>query len=204
MRPKDKNTEEAILQAARKAFIRKGLAGARMQDIADEAGINKALVHYYFESKEKLFGLIFGQEFAKLFSSLASVLTADIPLYEKIEQIVSLDIERLGQFPDMPLFVINEISRNPAMIVKRIKHLDVKNVLEIFQKHVTQEIKKGNIKNITAEQLLINIQSLCIFPFVAKPMLKSIFKMKETDYHSMIKRRKKEVASFIIDAIKIG
>jgi AcrR family transcriptional regulator len=71
MKQKDKSTEEAILQVARKAFTQKGLSGARMQDIANEAGINKALVHYYFESKEKLFQLIFEEEFGKFFSNLA-------------------------------------------------------------------------------------------------------------------------------------
>jgi TetR/AcrR family transcriptional regulator len=203
MKQKDKSTEEAILRAARKAFTHKGLSGARMQDIADEAGVNKALVHYYFETKQKLFALIFEQEFGKLFSNLAAVISSDIPLFEKIEQIVKLDIERLSQFPDMPLFVINEVSRNPAMIMKRFKQLQIKNVLEIFQKQVNSEIKKGTIKNISAKQLLINIQSLSIFPFIARPMVKNIFQLAEKDYKAMMQVRRKEVAMFIISAIKI-
>ena len=203
MKQKDKSTEEAILQAAGKAFTRKGLSGARMQDIADEAGINKALVHYYFETKEKLFTLIFEQEFGKLFSHLAAVISSDIPLFEKIEKIVALDIERLGQFPDMPLFVINEVSRNPAMIVKKFKQMHVKSMLVNFQKQVNGEIKKGAIKNITAEQLLINIQALSIFPFIAKPMIRNVLQMTEKNYQAMIQVRKKEVAMFIINAIKM-
>ncbi|MEO5890499.1 MAG: TetR/AcrR family transcriptional regulator [Ferruginibacter sp.] len=203
MKKKNETTEETILLAARKAFTRKGLSGARMQDIADEAGINKALVHYYFESKEKLFGLIFGQEFGKFFSNLAGVMMADIPLFEKIEHIVELDIERMSQFPDMPLFVINEISRNPAIIMEQLKRLDVKSVIGNFQKQVKEEIKKGNIINIGADQLLINIQSLCIFPTVAKPMVKNVMQVNEKQYLAMIQRRKKEVAMFIINAIKI-
>ncbi len=199
---KDKTTEEAILQVARKAFTQKGLSGARMQDIADEAGINKALVHYYFESKEKLFGLIFDQEFEKFFSSLAVLISADLPLFEKIEQIVSLDIERLSQFPDMPLFVINEVSRNPEIMAKRLKQLQQKSVMEGFQKQINSEIKKGNIKSISAEQLLINIQSLSVFPFIAKPMLKKVLQKTEKDYQKMIQVRKKELATFIINAIK--
>jgi AcrR family transcriptional regulator len=202
IRKKDKTTEEAILQVARKAFTQKGLSGARMQDIADEAGINKALVHYYFESKEKLFGLIFDQEFEKFFSSLAVLISADIPLFEKIEQIVGLDIERLSLFPDMPLFVINEVSHNPEIMAKRLKQLQQKSVLEGFQKQINSEIKKGNIKNISAEQLLINIQSLSVFPFIAKPMLKKVLQKTEKDYQEMIQVRKKELATFIINAIK--
>jgi len=202
IKKKDKNTEASILQVARKAFTQKGLSGARMQDIADEAGINKALVHYYFESKEKLFGLIFDQEFEKFFTSLALLISADLPLFEKIEQIVSLDIERLNQFPDMPLFVINEVSRNPEIMAKRLKHLQQKSVMEGFQKQINNEIKKGNIRSISAEQLLINIQSLSVFPFIAKPMLKKVLQKTEKDYQELIQVRKKELAAFIINAIK--
>jgi TetR/AcrR family transcriptional regulator len=202
MKQKDNKTEEAILQVARKAFTQKGLSGARMQDIADGAGINKALVHYYFESKEKLFALIFQQEFRKFFSNLAAVLSGDIPLFEKIQQIVALDIERISQFPDMPLFVLNEISRNPAMMAKQFKKLQANDVLAGFQKQIDGEIKKGNIRKISAQQLLINIQSLSVFPFVAKPMIRKVMQMTEKQYQEMIQARKTEVAQFIINAIK--
>ena len=203
LKKKDNSTEDAILQVARKVFTQKGLSGARMQDIADEAGVNKALLHYYFQSKEKLFALIFDQEFEKFFSSLAVIISSDLGLFEKIKQIVGLDIERLVQFPDMPLFVINEVSRNPDIMAKRLKPLQQKSVMETFQKQIAAEIQKGTIKIISAEQLLINIQSLSIFPFVAKPMLKKVLQKTEKDYQEMIQVRKKELADFIINAIKI-
>ncbi len=201
MKAGSKSTEELILHAAHKAFTKKGLSGARMQDIANEAGINKALVHYYFESKEKLFTLIFEKEFGKFFSNLAAVIAADIPLFEKIEQIVSLDIDQMTLFPEMPLFVINEVSRNPEMVTGQFKKIRVRDVLGSLQNQVDTEIKKGAIKSISAEQLLINIQSLCIFPFVAKPILKKVMQMTEKQYQDMIRRRKEEVATFIINAI---
>ena len=203
IKKKDNSTEDAILQVARKVFTQKGLSGARMQDIADEAGVNKALLHYYFQSKEKLFALIFDQEFEKFFSSLAVIISSDLGLFEKIKQIVGLDIERLVQFPDMPLFVINEVSRNPDIMAKRLKPLQQNSVMETFQKQIAAEIQKGTIKSISAEQLLINIQSLSIFPFVAKPMLKKVLQKTEKDYQEMIQVRKKELADFIINAIKI-
>lgn len=204
MKKKDRNTEQVILQTARKIFIQKGMAGARMQDIADQAGFNKALVHYYFTSKDKLFDLVFEQEFGHFFSSLATVVSSDLPLFEKIVKIVDLDIERLSQFPGLPIFVLNEMSRNPEVILKRLKKIPVEKVLGIFQKQLRAEIKKGKIKKITAEQLFINIQSLCIFPFIARPMIKALMHMDEKNYMAMIRKRKKEVAAFIIDSIKTG
>lgn len=202
MKKKDKNTEQVILQTARKIFIQKGLAGARMQDIADQAGFNKALVHYYFTSKDKLFDLVFEQEFGNFFSHLATVISSDLPLFEKIEKIVALDIERLSQFPGLPLFVLNEMSRNPEAILKRLKKIPVETVLGGFQKQINSEVKKGTIKKITADQLFINIQSLCIFPFIARPMIRGLMQMDEKTYMAMIQKRKTEVAQFIINAIK--
>ena len=202
MKQKDKNTEQVILQTARKVFIQKGLSGARMQDIADQAGFNKALLHYYFTSKDKLFSLVFEQEFSNLFSSLATIVSSDLPLFEKIENIVSLDIERLTQFPGLPIFVLNEMSRNPEVILKKLKKIPVEKVLGIFQKQINAEIKKGIIKKISAEQLFINIQSMCIFPFIARPMIKGLMQMDEKMYMAMIQKRKTEVAAFIIRAIK--
>ncbi|MGB4843603.1 MAG: TetR/AcrR family transcriptional regulator [Ferruginibacter sp.] len=203
MNKKDTNTEQLILQAARKVFIAKGLAGARMQDIADQAGVNKALLHYYFTSKNKLFDIIFEQEVGSLFGNLVAIIASDLQLFEKIEKIVALDIERLTQFPGLPIFILNEMSRNPEVILKRLKKIDVGNLMAGFQKQINSEIKKGTIKKITAEQLFINIQALSIFPFIARPMIRGLLQLDEKAYFAMIEKRKTEVAQFIISAIKV-
>ena len=203
MKKKDKNTEQIILQAARKVFIEKGLAGSRMQDIADQAGYNKALLHYYFTSKNKLFDIVFEQEVGIFFSHLGEILMAELPLFEKIEKVVLLDIERLTQFPGLPNFMLNEMSRNPDVILKRLKKLPMEMILGNFQKQINAELRKKKKKKISAQQLLINIQSLCIFPFIARPMIKGLMQMEEKTYQAMIQKRKTEVAAFIIDAIKL-
>src|SRR2546425_901472 len=83
---KEETTENKILQAAKKVFITKGLDGARMQDIADEAGINKALLHYYFRSKDKLFEVIFMEAATSLFPKIVSILDEDISLFDKLRK----------------------------------------------------------------------------------------------------------------------
>ncbi len=203
MKKRNKDTEQQILKSARRVFIEKGLAGARMQDIANQAGYNKALLHYYFTSKDKLFDIVFEQEFGKFFSSLAHVVASGLPLFEKIEKVVELDIERLSQFPGLPMFVLNEVSRNPEVILKRLKNVATDQALGILQKQINAEVKKGNIRKIEAGQLIVNIQSLCVFPFLAKPMVMGLMKMDEKTYQDMIQKRKTEVAQFIINAIKI-
>ncbi|HMX80900.1 MAG TPA: TetR/AcrR family transcriptional regulator [Ferruginibacter sp.] len=197
-----KDTEQKILESARNVFIQKGLAGARMQDIADQAGVNKALLHYYFTSKDKLFNIVFEQEFGNFFSSLAQVIASDQPLFEKIKKVVALDIEKLSQFPDMPIFVLNEVSRNPEVILSRLQNIPVEMVLGLFQQQINAEVERGNIRPIAAGQLLVNIQSLCVFPFLARPMLRGLMKMNEEEFKAMIQLRKNEVAEFIINGIK--
>ncbi|HMX36891.1 MAG TPA: TetR/AcrR family transcriptional regulator [Ferruginibacter sp.] len=198
----NKDTEQKILESARNVFIQKGLAGARMQDIADHAGVNKALLHYYFTSKDKLFNIVFEQEFGNFFSSLAQVIASDQPLFEKIKKVVALDIEKLSQFPDMPIFVLNEVSRNPEVILSRLQNIPVEMVLGLFQQQINAEVERGNIRPIAAGQLLVNIQSLCVFPFLARPMLRGLMKMNEEEFKAMIQLRKNEVAEFIINGIK--
>ncbi|HNF02222.1 MAG TPA: TetR/AcrR family transcriptional regulator [Ferruginibacter sp.] len=198
----NKDTEQKILESARNVFIQKGLAGARMQDIADHAGVNKALLHYYFTSKDKLFNIVFEQEFGNFFSSLAQVIASDQPLFEKIKKVVALDIEKLSQFPDMPIFVLNEVSRNPEVILSRLQNIPVEMVLGLFQQQIDTEVERGNIRPIAAGQLLVNIQSLCVFPFLARPMLRGLMKMNEEEFKAMIQLRKNEVAEFIINGIK--
>lgn len=203
MKKKDKNTELVILQVARKVFIENGLAGSRMQDIADQAGYNKALLHYYFTSKNKLFDIVFEEEVGNFFTHLADILMAELPLFEKIEKIVSLDIERLTLFPGLPNFMLNEMNHNPDVILKRLKKLPMEMIIGNFQKQINAELRKGIIKKVSAQQLLINIQSLCVFPFIARPMIKGLMQMDEKTYQSMIQKRKTEVAAFIISAIKL-
>ena len=198
----NKDTEQKILESARNVLIQKGLAGARMQDIADQAGVNKALLHYYFTSKDKLFNIVFEQEFGNFFSSLAQVIASDQPLFEKIKKVVALDIEKLSQFPDMPIFVLNEVSRNPEVILSRLQNIPVEMVLGLFQQQINAEVERGNIRPIAAGQLLVNIQSLCVFPFLARPMLRGLMKMNEEEFKAMIQLRKNEVAEFIINGIK--
>ncbi len=129
----EKSTEEKILAAAKKVFIAKGMAGARMQDIADEAGINKALLHYYFRSKEKLFEMIFMEAAQKLFPKINFIFESDVSLFEKIENFCEEYITIMSENPYLPLFVLNEISRDPEIFMKKIwgKH-NIPQTTKIF------------------------------------------------------------------------
>jgi TetR/AcrR family transcriptional regulator len=199
---KDQPTEEKIIAAARKVFVIKGLSGARMQDIADEAGINKALLHYYFRSKEKLFDMIFMEAAQKLFPKINFIFESNMPLFEKIHHFADEYITVMVQNPYLPLFVLNEINQDPASFFKKLNEKFGFPDPSLFLKQIEKEIKKGKIKPVNPVQLFMNMLSLCIFPFMARPMFQLRMGFGETQFREFMEQRKKEVPKFIIDSIK--
>ena len=191
-----------ILSAARKVFLSKGLAGARMQDIANEAGINKALLHYYFRSKEKLFEVIFMEAAQQLFPKINFIFESNMPLFEKIEHFADEYITVMVENTYLPLFVLNEINQDPMSFFKRLNEKFGFPEPALFLKQIDSEIKKGTIRPINPVQLLMNMLSLCIFPFIAKPMFQLRMGLGETQFREFMEKRKKEVPQFIISAIK--
>ena len=198
----EKSTEEKILAAAKKVFITKGMYGARMQDIADEAGINKALLHYYFRSKEKLFEVIFLEAAQKLFPKINSIFESDIPLFQKIENFAEEYITIMSENPYLPLFVLNEVSQDPEIFIQKMWGKQNLPKPKNFLDQIEKEVRKGTIKKISPLHLLINLISLSIFPFVAKPMIQFTLGLDELQFRNVMEQRKKEVSKFIIDSIK--
>jgi len=199
---KDTTTEEVILAAAKKVFVQKGMAGARMQDIADEAGINKALLHYYFRNKEKLFEVIFMEAAEKLFPKINAIFEADQPLFEKIENFCEEYISIVMDNPYLPLFVLNEINQDPDYFLKKVWTGKSKpNPVKLLEQ-IDKEVRKGTIKRINPMHLLMNLISMTIFPFVAKPMFQKNLGMSEVQFKMAMEERKKEIPRFIIDSLK--
>jgi TetR/AcrR family transcriptional regulator len=198
---KDSSTEERILAAAQKVFINKGMAGARTQDIADEAGINKALLHYYFKSKEQLFETIFNRISQGFWQQITGTFESDLPLFTKIETFCSLYIDKIIENPYIPLFVLHEINQRPAGYVKKLFRGNPPNPGK-FMEQVKQEIAAGIIRPIHPVHLLMNMLSMCVFPFVAKPMLMTVTNFSESEYRAFMEQRKNEIPKFIIESIK--
>lgn len=162
------NTEQQILKAAQEVFIEKGKDGARMQEIADRAGINKALLHYYFRSKDKLFLTIFKSIIHKLFKEVNQYMQSD-DIFEFISNVVRSYIGMLSKNHYLPSFILNEINRNHEEMLKIIKSSDLNKAK--LEKMVKKSIAEGKIVPITMENLIVDILAMCIFPIAAKPII---------------------------------
>lgn len=198
---KDSNTEVQILEAAKNVFQRKGMAGARMQEIANEAGINKAMLHYYYRSKEMLFNAVFKKAFALLAPELNHILNDNAPVIEKIKLFTVNYTGFLINHPYLPNFIITEINRNPQFITDLLSKNSFLTI-DNFKAQLQTEIDKGLIRPITADQLFVNIIALNIFPFLAKPLIKGVLKKDDKMYLDFVEERKTQVSNFIINAIQ--
>ena len=197
-----KNTEELILEAARKVFIQKGCAGARMQEIADEAGINKALLHYYFRGKDKLFEAVFRQAANCLLPVMKNVLESEIPLLQKIELFINRYIDVLLENPHLPAFVIQELNQEPARFIGYLKTVGI-NPAPLFLQ-IEQEMILGHIRPMKADHFMVNLLGICLFPFMARPVVKTVLQMNDEKYNEFLVERKREVVQFVMNSITVS
>lgn len=198
---KNSETEELILEAAKHVFITKGLSGARMQEIADKAGINKAMLHYYFRNKDTLFKAVFANTFSQAMHMINEVFTKELPLFDKIRLFTDNYISFLIKNPHLPVFIISEIQRNPGFFKELSQNIELPRI-GVFMNQIQIEIEEGTIKPIQPHQLVVNIISLCVFPIISKSVLLTIGQIDEAQYEMLMESRKKEVADFVINSIK--
>jgi AcrR family transcriptional regulator len=201
MTENDKQTEEKIFESATEVFIMKGMDGARMQDIANHAGINKALLHYYYRTKDHLFNAVFEKIAGQMFKKFAPVLDENLSLEEKIRFFFREHISFLQRNPRLPSFLLNELNRNPERIKKLIQSIDINKLWATLEKQHKEELIKYNITRETIPQLMTSIAALSVFPFAAKAIISGIMEKLGYDFNEYIEVRKKYAADFVIKAI---
>jgi TetR/AcrR family transcriptional regulator len=171
-----------------------------MQEIADEAGINKALLHYYFRSKERLFHAVFEEAFSGLMLRAKEVFFSEKPLREKIETFLSHYLDVITDNSYIPWFILNAIHERPEQIqnIFEKSEIDPPRLLEYLKSQIRNEFKA----DIDPFHIWLNVLSLSIFPVVAKPLIKEIFQLSDERYDEILKERKTNVPQFIINALK--
>ena len=181
MKTKDTNTEERILNAAKEVFMTYGLYGARMQDIANRAKINKALLHYYYRSKEKLFDTVFEGALEKYFEQMRVFADTSLPIQERIFKYIDNIIDFFQEYPQMSVFIIKEISINPELFHQKITHLKRETGIPLMSL-LKQGIKEGELSDFDYVTFMINLHSLCAYPFIASPIFKAIIDRNNEQY----------------------
>lgn len=194
------STKEKIIQAAQEVFIRKGMDGARMQEIADEAGINKALLHYYFHSKEQLFREVFYGILSKLIPGLISIFKKDTPFLDKIEAVVSEYDSFMQRNPFLPQFVIREINRDPEQLSGFMSDQGLD--FGLVERMINQEVKSGNIRSVTFPHLFANLIGMIVMPYIGRPLFqRKLFSNDSIKYDQFLMERKEVITMFMKKAM---
>lgn len=206
---RDRDTEKRILDAAHVVFIRRGTAGARMQEIAEEAGVNKALLHYYFRNKSRLGEAVFRRVAAGMFARLAGIISSEADLETKVVQVVDIYFSQLSKVPYVPGYVLSELNQHPERsrqlleIVRTLRsNPEAPDFIEALSKQLARAARDGQIRPIAVDQFLVNLVSLCVFPFAARPMLCAVLQLDDRGYERFMKQRATTLARFFLDALR--
>jgi TetR/AcrR family transcriptional regulator len=205
----DHETEQRILDAAHAVFMRRGTAGARTQEIADEAGVNKALLHYYFRSKDRLAEAVFQRAAAELLPPVLATLASDEALEEKVRRVIRLELEILSRNPYLPAYVISEAHHHPERIKRMVANATggpsegfARHALGKLQEQIDAAVAAGEMRRVAADQFAVNLLGACLFPFAARPMLCAGLGWKQEDFEQFIERRKISLPDFFLAALR--
>lgn len=193
VKEKDNTTEERILEAAKKVFLRDGLQGARMQDIADLATINRSMLHYYFRDKELLSQTVMKTVVSKFVVAFKENLNSELSFEEKVDNYIDAEINLAFYNPDLLIFALHESSKDPEFFKKIIdnKHSTV------FRKQLKEAYERGEIVSKNIEEFVVSVSSLCMFPFIAGPLYMMIFRWDEEKWASYRKVLKRNLPKLI-------
>lgn len=183
------DTEQKIVASAEKLFYRKGKAGTSMQDIADDAGINRTLLNYYFRSKDLLFEAVFRSAMESFVPNLAAMMHSDMPFDEYMPRMIETVIDAMLSNPQIPIFVLQELSSNPDRMPQIIKEMGIDPAVAV-EKMGREQAKEPGIK-MDLHQVILNLLSLCIFPFAARPVVTELlFNGNNDEFIEAMKQRK--------------
>lgn len=198
------NMEEQILLVAKELFMQNGYEGVSTTQVAKAAGCNQALVHYYYRTKQNLFKIICQQEIQKMLKILADIPQEDISFENFIEKIIEAQIGFLKNNPDAPFFIIGELRHN-SEVLKMMRELFSEFGKEIVGKirmFVQMKQSKGELNDVSVEDLLIDIASLDVMSFVGQVLFTQILEMDSQTQEAFLERRKTHIKKLILSSIK--
>ena len=187
---RERNPEERILEAAKWVFVQKGMDGAVMQDIADAAQINRTALHYYFRSKRRLFEAVLHDLVDRFLPKVSDIMEQQIPFQEKLEQFVHEYLELLKANPYLPNFIMNELNKDPGKTTHRLAEEGL--LSRRTRAHIERELKAFD-PLIPVPHFVMNLVSLCVFPFIARPLITEVFAGGEPAVFDRLMEERKEI-----------
>jgi TetR/AcrR family transcriptional regulator len=188
--------ETRIIEAANKVFLKYGVDGTTMSQIAEEANISRTSLHYYFRNKAKLFQKVLETIQTRVIPTLSEIIDAEVPVLSKIEMFINAYIDLIMNNPMIPGFLFMEMQRDAKWIVNLFRMQNLK--FDKLTIQIEKEIGEGKIKPFKLEDLFTNIMGMSVFPLLGKPVfMEFIFNHNEVDFYDFMISRKKTIMSVI-------
>ena len=207
--PLDADTETRILDAAHAVFMRRGTAGARMTEIAREAGVNHALVHYYFRSKQRLAEAVFRRAIGQFFPAMIGVLASDAPLEDKVRMVAAAQIDMLQNNRYLPGYLLAELNHYPERAEQLLSTMSGTTPANLrarlfgtLGKQLEDAARSGLLREIRPQEFVLNLVSMIVYPFAARPLVMAIMGMDDATFTAAMEERKKEIPAFFLSALR--
>ncbi len=174
-----------------------------MQAIANDAGINKALLHYYFRSKGELYDKIVDSVLDTIIPRIASALSSDGDFWQRLERLVDVYVDTLLEHPEIPIFIMAELSQKREQFVKKLRDRAVPfNAVAEFIAWMNDEMESGRVRRVPPHQLMLSVIGLLVFPFIVKPVFQTLMQFDEHSFTQLMNERKQFVMDFLRSALQ--
>ena len=207
--PLDADTESRILDAAHAVFMRRGTAGARMTEIAREAGVNHALVHYYFRSKQRLADAVFRRAISQFFPVMIGVLVSDASLEDKVRRVAAAQIDMLQENRALPGYLLAELNHYPERAEQLLESMSGSappalraRLFGTLGKQLEDAARDGLITPIRVQEFILNLVSMVVYPFAARPLVMAILGLDDAAFTAMMEQRKADIPAFYLAALR--
>jgi AcrR family transcriptional regulator len=198
MGAEEAQTENLIKETAKALFFQKGFLNATTQEIADEAGVNRALIHYYFRSREQMLEILLDEMLQEKKDRVRNILSSGLPFREKIANYIDAVVDHGLKYPYLDNFLVSEMARRPEKI-KTFCARDPLRSSDLIRAQLESEVSSGRLAAISPEHFMINLSSLCNYPLLAKSVLKTVHGMSDKAYRKFLVERKKIIYETIFN-----
>jgi TetR/AcrR family transcriptional regulator len=200
--PRDRETADRILDAAHAVFLRKGTAKSRTQEIADEAGVNKALVHYYFGTKAALADAIFERALGTLAPLMFGILADENrSIEQKVRDIVREQIDFHSAHPYLAGYMVSEMHAEPERVAAIMTRRG-SPPRDVLRRQIREEVEAGSMRPISAEQFIVNMMGLLVFPFALRHGLSALLGIKPAEWAAFMEERKRLLPDLILAGLR--
>lgn len=187
----DSQAEQQIKETAMRIFFVEGRLHATTPVIAKEAGVNRGLIYYYFQNRDRLFEVVFKEAVLVVRNRMQELfMSSRLSFRKKISEFIDVTIDQGLKYPYLDMFLITEMNKDSSELLVPLRDELRKELLQLIDQDLKQEIARGAVPRMSPEQFLINILSLCIYPILYKPMLLQMINMSDSGYTKMIQERK--------------